>query len=184
MHDLSILFHDNDSDPSTPCDDLMCIAGHYSAAGSSSCDACVPGLADLDGDPSTPCVPCLAGTASVSGSTSCTECAAGTADDDSDPGTPCVSCVAGEVSAIASTVCIACVSGRADHDSDPSTACESCAASQYCLQTPRHAATVVLDLQTLIVTLRLCAVCALLGHMLRCRDQAAMFAHLVRLIWT
>ena len=52
------------------------------------------------------------------------------------------------------------------------------------LQTPRHAVTVVLDWQTWIVTLRLSAVRAQLGRMLRELGAAAMFAHLVRLIWT
>eukprot|EP01046_Picozoa_sp_COSAG06_P073390 COSAG06_NODE_21920_length_740_cov_4.388456_2_plen_94_part_01 len=89
-----------DLDPSTPCDtdDARCAAGHYADEGAHTCDFCVPGFADLDGNSATPCEGCLAGTYSGVGSVSCPECPAGTIDDDSDPSTPCVSCVRGEVS--------------------------------------------------------------------------------------
>ena len=139
-------FHDEDSNPATPCDNdaSACAAGHYAdhlETGVPSCDICVAGRADLDGNSFTPCDSCTAGalnrygiltgrpgTYAPSGSVSCPNCAAGRVDDDADSSTPCVSCSVGSFSPEGSTVCSICPVGFHDNDFDPATPCDGDAA--------------------------------------------------------
>jgi hypothetical protein len=89
------------------------IRGHYV----SGCVSCLPGQADADSDPATPCVDCEAGRFSnTSGVTECSgTCSNGTY---AAPGS------------LTDSDCISCLAGQVDADSDPGTPCDDCEAGR------------------------------------------------------
>jgi hypothetical protein len=93
-----------------------CTPGSQSVA--EGCVDCMPGFADTDADPFTPCESCPVGTYAGARATDCTDCSStGMLDHDMDPSTACEE----------SPVCIqSCAAGFEDLDCDSSTACTAC----------------------------------------------------------
>ena len=106
-------------------------------------EPCAPGLADLDGAPSseydadsdasTECVSCDVGFFSSQGSSACFACQPDFHDTDLDPATACVNdealCPAGHY--WSDYFCTACAPGLADLDGAPSTPCVACTPGTY-----------------------------------------------------
>lgn len=94
-----------------------------------SCVPCIPGFADLDGDPRTPCTSCPGGRFSGARSILCLPCRAGSKADAGS--SACTSCAAGEYTPWVNDTCTPCAPGVFDHDRDPSTTCAACPPGTY-----------------------------------------------------
>lgn len=110
------------------------LAGTYTVAqDEANCVDCLPGQADEDTDPNTPCTPCRAGKyADTAKATVCLACPPGTI---TDGVTACVACGPGQYVSAEGSSCIDCEAGRADTDFSASTPCASCQAGMYSVDT-------------------------------------------------
>jgi hypothetical protein len=111
-----------------------CIAGTYSAAGSTTCTKCPMGTySDTPG--AGVCIQCPAGTYSATpGATTCTQCVAGTASNviaAISIGT-CAPCAAGTASSVfGATLCTACLPGY--YATAGKSSCTQCTTGQMCV---------------------------------------------------
>jgi len=94
--------------------------------------ACVPGTANLDGNPFSPCEPCSEGQFCAGAAELPVGCQPGQEDHDNSPSTPCLTCEPGMHCPGGANDAAACLPGTSDHDQSPATACTGCSPGLFC----------------------------------------------------